>query len=723
MEPTHTPWPEPTYTPPDTNDAWYDGQRDGLAAGRQEGRSRGSSEGRNRGISDGESRGLQECAIEYERREWQRGFDEGTREGTYEGDRAGRSQGQSEGYNRGLSEGRQAGLQRAEATAEREAGPPGAARGYDEANRSDAAARGQVDGRAAGEADARRDAINEDFPRGRQAVRDEMEQSPVLSRDEFSQLAPTAADPVTATGSFVRSRMKSMSLVSDSPGGMSLFNRDYPTPEERAAYQRGYRSGYDSGYSEAYQDTYDRAYREVYDSSYQRGCQQARNGNYRDDYDRGYYEGRTQAYNEAFRRAYDFSYRAAYDPAFRSAEQDAYDQNYAEFYRRAFEDARTRAYAERTGELYRQAFDRAREARYAELRPGFGEQEFQRGRAEELRDFEERPLRLLDAQVVETNANGLMEPNEALRLQLSLRNFSKSTIDGKQVLLQLDALDENAVVVSSRQMPLAHDLRPQSITSVKDAFEFLMKDSAVGRTVAVRLKVLFRDRNAGEKDLTVRARYALEIQLTGAPEFRNSLETTLRLTLKNVSQAATEPVLKLSLSGGASDLLLPVTEQTVAGLAAGESRVVEFPIATRTSEAAVALSIQATVTNASQRKLGIQPVTQSIPVICDYKIVGRGGTEDLRASGTAKLKFQVHNNEPAEVNRKLAVRLSFFKPDGSVANITVVGNNPLELIRINKGKALALTLPVRVNQANSGGVVQMELLTEGRVILIHRQNF
>lgn len=738
--------PAPAPAPVDTSGARNDGYRDGMAAGQEEGRRQGEADGRFRGSSEGETQGLRQCAEDLARRERERGRDEGYRQGSYEGDRQGRDRGAIEGQATGLTQGRDSGTRRARSDAERDATPPGSAQGRDEAEHSDASARGARDGYAQGAIDARADAVAKDYPRGRQTVRDEMERQPVLNRDQFSQLGntPSALEQ--------RSRESGLKLVmNDTSEGTprsealsSLLSRmtsrlnaqvaglktaatparAYPTPEENAAYQEGFRSGRDAGYRSGYDEVYNRVYRDFFEQGRRRGCDRARQKSYQEDYDRGYREGRSEGYDRAYRASYDSAYRMAYEPAFRQADQKAYGDNYANFYHQAFEAARSRAYSERVGQLYDAAFEASHDARYAEVRPGFGEEEYQRGRRDESIDFQQRPVRLLEASVTETNGNSLIEPEETLRIRLVLRNFSTKGIDANQVTLMLNALDENSTVVSSRQMPLARGLNAASITTVSEAFEFFIKDAAVARASKIQLKVLIGERSAGEQTLSIRAQYAIQTMLAEAPAFHNGLETVLKISLKNISGAATEPTLRVRLDGTAPELQIPTPEQVVQGLAPGETRIVEFPLITRTSDESVRLPLAISVQgglDSKQRKIGSLAQTQDIPVLSDYKIVLLRN-DSLRIRGSAKMVYQVQNHGSENTNRDLHVRLSFPKSEQD-NDLTAVGTYPLKLVKINQGGALKLSLPVQVNRSNSGGTAMLELFEGSRLLLIHRYDF
>lgn len=732
-EPTYTPgpdpYPEPTYTPvPEpiyTDGAYREGLNDGYQAGEDEGREAGARQGRNEGQERGRSEGYEACDREEGARQYEIGYAEGLSDGEREGASEGRQQGRDQGRAQGESEGRADGLARADRDAESEATEPGAAQGYAEAERANAATKGRADGLVAGEQEARDKALQEDFVRGIEEYRREREAQPIQNRDEFSQLAGNAAAGEPAAAGVAATRelgAGSLGLLYVRPG------RRYDHPEQRAAYDRGFAEGYRDGYDRAYRATYEDGFRSGYERSYAEGCSEARGRNHREDRDRGFREGHDRGYRGAYDNAYQRAHGEAYDAAFGPASEGAYRANYREAYDRHFELARARAYRERFAEIYGAAYEPARAARFAELYPRFAKTEYERGRTEEAKAFEERPLRLLSSEVIDPDDNGLFEPGEPLRLRLELRNFATRVAPGKTVLLRLEALDAASAVISRGETTLARDLRENSVTRISEALEFRMNEGAVGRPHAFRLTVMHQGRKAGETTMSVEPSFAVRLELAETPELRNGLPSPVRVRVTNLAARATGSALKVRLAADTAELEVQEPERVIPPLNEGEARIVEFSVIGRSAASEIRLPLALAVTQASDgRRLGLLDLSQEAPVapiVNDYRLEVLSDLKSLREPGVTRVSYRISNRGSRLLFGTLALSVrvldSAGRPDDSFA---VIGPNPQLIQSLEKGESLTFVVPLLARTRGAGDLLELELREDGQPVVIHRSEF
>lgn len=730
-----TPAPQPPTPPPvDTSGAMRDGISDGQGPGGQEGRERGNDQGERNGRDEGYREGFNSCEREERQRAYDSGYSEGFRQGSVNGDVDGRSRGESDGRSQGERDGRADGEARADRDADRDATPPGTAQGIEEAERSDASARGRADGLVAGDRDARKEAIAQDYPRGRKDFSNERFAEPIQFQDDFAQKGATRAasgplkEKSTAAAApqfdaFSRDRFPTERHGVPEPDyRYSRPLRNYPTPQENQAYQQGYRQGYRQGFQSSYSSSFDSAYQRSYRQSERRGCDEARRRSYRGDYDRGFILGRDTGYRRAYDYAYDAYFRSARDAAFGPASDAAYRETYPYAYDRHFEEARSAAYAQRTGELYRAAFNRAHEEKFNEVYPGYAEQEYRRGRKDEAQDFAERPVRLLAADATETNGNGLFEPGEPVRFRVVLRNFANEALQGRDVKLKVEPLDSRSAVITESEATLVRDLRSKSSTSVREALEIRLNESAAEKVSAFRVTAFYQGRNIGEIAVNIRARFQLSVAIDGNPAFKDGISTSVRFRLTNVSEKATDSILKIRFQSNPQQLVIDEPEKSIPGLASGETRMVEYWVTARTADASLHLPFAVSVNGSTTRRIGLLDETRQVPIVNDYRIQLVSSAEPLRKAGVTRVLYQIRNSGSRLLYKSLQLKVS-VKEASDPTGFAVIGPNPQYLLPLEKGETTQFLVPIAVKSENPGGVLELELQEDGQTVVIHQQDF
>ncbi|MCM2323560.1 MAG: hypothetical protein NDJ90_09905 [Oligoflexia bacterium] len=755
--PTATPAPIPTPTPTptatadptpstgpvivDTSQASRDGRYDGAQAGAREGRERGAQDGAPDGREDGEREGYNRCFRQESERNYDLGYSDGYRTGGNEGDYDGRERGNADGWAQGLADGRADGENRADRDADRDASPIGRARGIEEANASDATERGDGDGTIAGDREARERALAVDYRRGRNDLKDERFAEAIKYQDEFSQRPAAAAGASSAARTSVLSRIftplsKLSALVSTlrdgghdanrriTPGADFRYSnpsRSYPTAEENQAYRDGYRQGYVDGFREEYDNAYRFAYQRGYDNGEERGCREAQRRDYREHYNRGFEIGRRDGYSANYNRAYDLARRNAYDQAFPQASDTAYRDTYPRAYDRHFESARASAYAERVDELYNAAFERARIAKYNEMYPLYAEQEYKRGRKDEAQDFVDRPVRLLAADVTETIENGLMEPGEPLRLRVSLRNFAAGTLNGKDVKLRVEALDASSAVITQGEATLVKNLREKSSTSVTNALEFRMNESAANKARSFRVTALFQGRNVGTIDVDVTAKFMVDVQFAEPMSVKDGLETQVKFRLTNQSLQPTDGSLAIRFIADTAQLEVRGADQLTGGLNPGESREIVYTVIARTAQDSIRIPLAVSVTGGG-RRIGLMDETGQAPVVNDYRVTLTGSARELTQAGVVRLTYKVRNTGSRLLYKSLQLNFRFKNTD-TPENFVVIGPSTQFLLPLEQGESATFVVPVLVKEANSGATLELELQEDGQTVVIHQASF
>ncbi|MCM2279908.1 MAG: hypothetical protein NDJ89_17675 [Oligoflexia bacterium] len=730
-EPTVIPTADPGTEPVtvDTSTATQEGEADGREDGAQEGRERGAQDGLLEGEREGRRDGFERCAQEERQRNYDTGYAEGYRSGQYDGQREGSERGEADGGAQGQIDGHHDGLARADRDADRDASPVGRARGIEEADRSDATDRGTRDGAVAGDRQARERAIEIDYARAREELRNERFAEPIRFQDEFSQRSSKAAPKATSLLKSLfqlSSRGDFTNITPERDGGSADFryfnpSRNYSTPEENGAYLQAYRSGYLNGFRIEYASTFRFTYREGHEEGAKRGCQDARRRDYREHFNRGFEVGRLDGYRQAYDRAYEEARRSEYNRAFPRASELAYRDAYQPAYDRHFEESRAQGYRERVSELYGAAFERSRQATFEARYPGYAVQETERGRKDEARDFVERPVRLLAAEVLETIDNGLMEPGEALRLRLTLRNFANQAINGKDLRIKIEALDLGSAVITEGEAVLVRNLREQSSTAVTNALEFRMNESAVRRASRFRVTAQYQGRGIGELSLEVNTRFQVEVALAGELTVKDGLPTTLKIRLTNQSLRATDAALKLRLATDSGQLEVPHPEQLTGGMEPGESREIEFTVIGRTAQDSIRIPLAVSV-NGAGRRVGLLDATDEVPVVNDYRVTLTGAAGRLTEAGVARMTYRVRNLGSRLLYKGLQLRIT-VKNTANTENFAVIGPATQYLMPLEKGEQATFLVPVLVKAANESCTLELELQEDGHTVAIHQVNF
>jgi hypothetical protein len=706
----------------DTSGARQNGYNQGQNDGRRDGRNAGQNDGAREGQANGYRDGFGQCEAQERQKAYDSGFADGVRRGEWDGDSQGRSKGDSDGRSEGHSEGRADGDRRADSDAYSAATPPGRARGRQQADASDAPQQGRSDGLVAGDEAARRDAVATDYPRGRKAYRDERFAEPILNKDAFSQLSPSpfeAKAPVSAAEALqARAARTLLALSARTVSG----NCNYPTNEEVRAcqdgYEDGYRGAYDSEYRYAYQGAYDGAYRGGSD----RGCWDARSRNYSGDYNQGSADGYRQGYDRAYQVAYRRAYDSAYGPAFRNASDAAYNDAYQGYYNYHFENARVAAYRERYNELYEAAFDTAKAEKYAQVYPIYAEEEYQRGRADETADFQARPVRLLQAALLETIPNGIFEPGEVVRVRAQLRNFADAAVLGRDVKLQVRAADAQNTVVAIGEVLLARDLRNKSLTTVSDLFEVRFNESAAGKATKLVVTASYQGRGVGEITLDLTPQFMIDVKLAENPVFQEGLETFVRVQVRNRSTVATSEGLTLKLATSMPDKLELVSSEANAGiLQAGASGVFEFRVIAHTGGNSLQVPLTFGAILGNGRRVGLLQTNDSFPVRNDFRIKPTSALDGLRKKGVTRITYRITNVGSADQFKGLQLKISVL--GANAAKFQVVGPNPQYLPPLDKGQSTDFVVPLLAKEANTGGKVQLEIQEDGKTVVIHQAAF
>lgn len=730
--PTPTPTPAPTPTGPTQEQiaaARALGVEDGRAGGIREAEERGPVEGREAGKRLGHHEGFERCERDERAKQQERGYRDGYIYGQQEGNVAGDRQGQIDGETRGRSEGHADGLRRADSDAMRDATGPGRQRGYEEANASDASARGERDGTIAGDQEARDTAERNDYPRGRKDYRDERLAERVESEDSFNQKSPVRevvnaiAHLAKAAKAWVNAREDHVHNVANAQPDYRYANpsRNFPSAEENNAYKEGYRTSYANTFAARYSPAYDQAYRRAYERSYEEGCQEARRRDYRHEYNRGFEQGRQRGYSDQYQVSYDRAFRETYAVHFRAASDNAYRDSYQRYYDGHFEAARSAAYRERYDQLYNAAYGAARTRKFNEMYPGYAQAAYERGRVDEAEDFRLRPVRLLEVEATETIPNGLYEPGEALRLRLRMRNFAENALDGRDVKAVIQALDASSAVISEAEATLVRNLKRKSITNVGEALEFRMNENAVNRAKQFRVTLFYQGRNAGEKVIAINTKFMVDVSFAESPELKTGLETRLKIKLRNQSTKPTDAGFKVLFRSNPQILEVLKDRVEVGILNSGEERVIEFPVIAREGGSSIQVPMVVQALLGNERRVGLIDEERRVPLVNDYRIEVGAGARALRAAGVSRVEYVIRNVGSRLLMKGLQLKVKIL--GDNAGNFAVIGPNPQYLTPLLQGQSLSFVVPILSRDANSGGVLELEVQEDGRSVVINRTEF
>ncbi|OFZ18600.1 MAG: hypothetical protein A2X94_01530 [Bdellovibrionales bacterium GWB1_55_8] len=704
--------------PSEIETARTEGQADGAADGAREADARGNAEGMAAGRDAGYKDAFARCERQEQKRARDNGFADGFLRGEAEGVELGRAEGTAEGDRKGFEEGRADGMRRADTDAKREAPPKGSAAGIQEANGSDTAERAARDGVVAGDRDALKKAEAEDYPFGRRQYRDERFAEAIEHTDLLENLLSSTQKQGVSSRSFVR-----VSGVSAPAPDNRFFNprRQYPSQQENLAYSEAYALAYNAEFRSSYEAIFQPVFDQARRTGEEAGCEAARQADYRSFYQTGWNDGKPKGYAKSYRAERDKSARAAYQSRFQEASNTAYQQTYNTAYERYFEQARSEAFAKRVGEIYQAAFIDAHDRRFAETYPGHAQSEKERGRKEEHEDFVLRPVRLIEGSVVESVADGVYEPGEALAVSLVLRNFADHELKGEDIKIQVESLSPTLLTLPSGETTLSRDLQRKSIVKVKRGFQFYLNESALGRTAALRLTAFYKGRVIGEVSLQPRGQYSMEIQIVETPVLKEGLEAALRVKVKNRSQLPSEDGMRVSFRTKSRQVEVKNSDVALPSFRPGEERMVEFPMIART-EGRVNLAYAVEATVGSGRRVGILDQTGSLPVRNDYTIEPITNLTELKSAGIVRLGYLVTNVASRAITKtlELSIRIESKSAEDVFA---ITGPNPQFLRPLVYGQQSRFVAPVVVKSSNSGGAVFLELREAGRTVIIRKFEF
>lgn len=732
----------PTPTPdPNIEKARAEGRQDGRQDGVREAKARAPSEGLQEGRRIGFQQGFDRCSKEEAERAYNAGVQVGLRDGSARGDQEGEARGEADGTSRGVSEGQADGVARAKVDAAQAAGPVGTRDGQAQANQSDAAQRGETDGLAKGDLDALNRANTVDYPQARKTFRERRFAEEPARRDAFSN-RPRLASPTA------------LSAMGEKNNGVSLFEsgelqkkieaflgadsfgvqvnpdrrfynprRTYPTEAAMRVYLDEYARAYPAGFQDEYGSLFLRAREDGIRDGIQGGCADARRRNYQQSFDQGYRVAFNQAYDAAFKMNYDRSFQRAYNREFPQASQQSYQSSYDRFYSESYEAARVSAYDARVVSLYRSAFSRAHDARFAEKYPAYQQDAVRRAEHDEELDFEANPLRLVDAQVLEANANGLIEPNETLHAKIVLRNFSAKVLAGQSIRARIRAIDSTQAVIAIADEALVKDVRDLSVTTVSDILELIVNESAVGKLVKLEIEVLRDGKSIGTKIVDLRPQFMISTAIAEAPVLHEGMPATIKVRVRNESQSEVAAV-RVRLSVDPNLISIVQGETVVSNLSPGESRDVEFGVIARTSSSAVDLPIVVSAIDGSGRRVGVNDLSRRIPVENDYRIYVATKVESLRSEGLTRVVYNLKNISSRIDFKSVQLTVRLKDSQGQLlSGFAIIGPNPQLLKPMSRGEQVRFVVPIMSAERNEGGVLELEVREDGRLVVIHQIRF
>jgi hypothetical protein len=729
QDPVAKPKPPGDTPPPDTATAKREGEEDGFADGRREAEARAYDEGRELGRRYGYQRGFEVVERERKAEEYQAGYSRGTSTGTDEGERDGTQKGNDEGDNQGLNDGTAQGRADAEAEAVRAAVPPGREKGEREAEAETDRVTGQAraDAIRRADADAQAEAEKVDYKRGRDTYRTARFAEPTRFIGVFSQRKSALNRPTRAARPAVERVALVVSQQPDIPdpeikarpdNRFRKPRRTYEFAEQTEAYTRAYNGNYPNGWQAHFRELFIRGFRLAYLQGWDVGRYEARNASYVADHDRGYEEGRREAYQRAYSKAFTDARNRAYNRAFANARSTTYSRVYPGEYERVFEETRRSAYDARLKAIYDAAYRPKYELRYAETYATASREQYNRGRSDEAEVFRVQPVRVTGLKAVGALEDGVIEPNEPVRLIVRLRNFSKQTIRGSDVRLMVQsaagiALDE------FEARPVA-DLAPESEAEFTEIFAVRFPETVVGGAPALQIRAMFGERESDTQALEVPVRFATVIRLGSETPLAEGLPRTVTVSVRNITSMplAADAVLRLSVDSKAVEFA--ETQAPVGNLAPGESRTVSFQVTARTTEEKVQLPVSMTITGGN-RKLGALAGTPQLAIRNPYRVIGRITGAGLRAPGLGRLEYSFRNASSPDGYHSLQLRVRVTGDDSGA--VEVLGPNPQYLTPLGQSKSSSFVVPVVVRKANAGGIIELELLEDGVPVVVHRMNY
>lgn len=730
QNPGKDPQPKPPVEipPPDTSQARREGEEDGLADGRREAEERAYEEGRAYGRRLGYRNGYDLAERERRAEEYQTGFSRGTSIGTDQGDRDGEQKGNEEGDRQGLTDGNGQGQADAEAEAARTAVPPARTKGIREAEAETAQITDQArnDAVRRADSDAQAEAERVDYKRGHDEYRAGRFAEPTKFLGTFSQRR-TAVNfnqglnrpPVLRVAHVVPQRpdIPDPDISARPDNRYRKPRRTYEFPVQNEAYGRAYNGSYPDGWRRHFRDLFIRGYRLAYLEGWDTGRYEARNNSYTADRDRGYEEGRRDAYQKTYSSAFTSARDRSYARAFENARATTYGRVYPGEYERVFEETRRAAHAGRAKEIYDAVYATTYSERYSQTYAVASREQHARGRRDEADIFNRQPVRVTAIRAVGALEDGVIEPNEIVRLTVRVRNFSKQTIRGSQIRLLVQgtglALDEYDA------RPVA-DLGPESEAEFTDTFGIRFPEAAAGFNAVLMVKANYNEGESDAQPIEVPIRYVTVVKMDESAPLAEGIARTVTVSVRNISSKPLSPDAVLRLSTNSEQAEITERQASVGGLGPGESRNLNFTVTARTPDSKLALPVAVNISGVN-RKLGSFVASPRFTVTNPYRIVGRLTGGGLRKAGTGRVEYTFRNDSATESYHGLQLRARVISDEPGA--VEVLGPNTQYLTPLGKSRSASFVLPMVVRRANTGGVIELELLEDGVPVVIHRMNF
>lgn len=722
------PKPPVEIPPPDTSQAKREGEEDGLADGRREAEERAYEEGRAYGRRLGYRNGFDLAERERRAEEYQTGFSRGTSVGADQGERDGEQKGNEDGDRQGLTDGNTQGQADAEAEAARTAVPPARAKGIREAETetTKVTEQARTDAIRRADSDAQAEAERVDYKRGRDEYRAGRYAEPTKFLGTFSQRRTTGNSgrninrPTVLRVAHVvpqRPDIPDPDINARPDNRYRKPRRTYEFPQQNEAYGKAYNGSYPDGWRRYFRDLFIRGYRLAYLEGWDTGRYEARNNSYTSDRDRGYEEGRQQAYQKAFSEASARARDRAYARAFENARATTYGRVFPGEYERVFEETRRAAYAGRVKEIYDAAYAVTYSERYSQTYAVASREQYARGRRDEAEVFNRQPVRVTAIRAVGALEDGVIEPNETVRLTVRVRNFSKQPIRGSQIRLLVQgtglALDE----FDAR--PVA-DLGPESEAEFTDTFAIRFPEAAAGFNAALMVKANYNEGESDAQPLEVPVRYVTVVKVDETAPLAEGIARTMTVSVRNISSKPLSPDAVLRLSTTSEQAEIAERQASVGGLGPGESRTLNFTVTARTPDVRLVLPVAVNI-SVDNRKLGSFVANPRFTVTNPYRIVGRLTGGGLRTAGTGRVEYTFRNDSAIESYHGLQLRARVITDESGT--VEVLGPNTQYLTPLGKSRSASFVLPMVVRKANTGGMIELELLEDGVPVVIHRMNF
>jgi hypothetical protein len=707
----------------DANKAGHDA---GLTGGDQEARERAPKEGTAEGFEEGREQGFNRCAAQ-ERQQWHdQGYAKGYQDGQSDGQAQGEAAGTTDGQNAGINQGNIDGDAAANADANTAGTADGTALGTQQADQSDATTKGTADGTKDGDAAAYQYAWSTVYQGARAAYRAQMYAKTYQDGGTFPQKPPVrqlqfAPPPPRDSDRDGRTPTPNYTYLPHAPS--------YPTQAQTDAYNTGAKDGYNSGFDAAYPALFDAAANEARPRGDNVGCEAAKSQQYPEDYKAGYVQGKNQGYSDGYNRAHQIAYNAAYQAAYTPARQSTYTAKYTGYYDQYKEAARAAAYSAEYQRVYNAAYGPAKKAQYDKALPGYSGQATAKANADEAQDFVDRPLRVIDAQVTETIKNGIFEPGEALRVTVTLRNFSpEQVLKANDVQLTLAAVDATGSTVSVPKELLVKDLQPNTQTVVTEALEFYMDESSVDQTRGFTVGATYQARSAESASVQVNTQWLAKTSVVEPLHLQEGLPGQIGISVANNStqvDIASGSTATLTGQHGFLDVPGNTGTQMLGSLAAsGGAAVALFPVILRANGDTVKVPLAVTVADVFKRRIGLLVTAEEAATENDYKIDEDPATlPNLRTAGITRVTYKIRNISSRLVARSLHLKATIVGDNPNQPNFKILGPNPQYLNPITQGQETYFEVPILSNASNGGGTIQLEVTESGRPVVTRQTDF